>query len=514
MANRGAAMSAIPPPPPLPSSTVPAGPLPRAQVIAEPTSDAARLAVGSSVKGQVLPGAPKGVVHIQTDAGVLVGKSTLPLSEGTDLTLLLQARTPRLHLLITTMNGQSPHAPPPPAAARAAQSEAVTITLRSPDMQAPAQSATARTPPSLAPGATTNATLLHPAQPAPGTVTPPAGAGGGTTSAPPAALPAGSRVAVRVIAVHPPAAGPNGAAAAPSASGSPAITPGQMLVGNVMTSAPGTPLVLGTSLGTLGLDAISTLPRGTAVTLEIIGPPVLPSSASGAAGTPSIAPLNPAVAPWPALEAAIEALQGIDPGAARHVMDTVVPRLNTGLTSQALFFLRALGRGNIHDWLGEASTLALRSANPALLSQLGEEFRQMGHSTGETESNDWRVVHLPLLSGAEIEPIRMFLRRHGGGRKPSGNAEPNTRFVVEVTLSHLGRIQFDGLVREDGKRLDLIVRSDPPLPPALHGNIRTLFTRSSEIAGLRGEVGFQAAPAEFVDVKAEPSANPHNGMIV
>ncbi len=211
---------------------------------------------------------------------------------------------------------------------------------------------------------------------------------------------------------------------------------------------------------------------------------------------------------------AIETLQGIDPAAARHVMQTVAPRLNAGLTTQALFFLRALGRGNVSDWLGKVPTEALGSANPALLSQLGDEFRKMGPTTGETEADDWRVVHLPLSSGAEIEPVRLLMRRHGGGQQETDKADPSTRFVVEVTLSQMGRIQFDGLVRDDGKRLDLIVRSDPPLPSSVHGNIRTLFNRSSEIAGLKGDVGFQAGPPEFIDVKAEPSAAPHTGMIV
>lgn len=486
-------MSAIPPPPPQPASTVPGPSSPRAQVIAEPSTDAARLPVGSTLKGHVLPDAPKGLVHIQTDAGMLAGKSTLPLPEGTDVTLLLQARTPRLHLQITTMNGQSLQSSPP-SAARASQSEAVTITLRAPVSQAPPQPAAARTPPPLAPGVTTNATVVQPA------------------TGPSTALLAGSQMAVRVIAVHSPAAGSSSAVAAPSAF--PALTPGEILGGSVMPSAPGAPLLLGTPLGTLGLDAISALPRGSAVTLEIVGPPALAPAASGIGASPSIPPVNPAVAQWPALEAALETLQGIDPAAARHVMDTVLPRLNSGLTTQALFFLRALGRGNVHEWLGDTSTDALRGANPALLSQLGEEFRQMGRTTGETANDDWRVVHIPLLSGTEIEPVRLLVRRHGGGRSGDAKADPNTRFVVEVTLSHLGRIQFDGLVREDGKRLDLIVRSAPPLPPTLHENIRILFTRSSEIAGLSGGVGFQATPPEFVDVKAEPSATSHNEMVV
>ncbi len=493
-------MTVVLPPPPPPPSAAPAASFPRVQMAAEPHSEAARLPVGSSLKGQILPGALKGLVHIQTDAGMLAGKSTLPLPEGADVTLLLQARTPRLQFQIITMNGQPAQAPPMPSSrVRAAPNEDVTISPR-----APAQSTATRTPPPLARGASTTATLLQPAQWAP------------AETGPSTALPPGSQLAVRVTAVHSPAAGSSGVVLPPSGSpaGSPALTAGQILSGAVMTATPGAPPLLGTPLGALGLDAISALPRGSIVTLEMIEPLALPPPASGTAGTPALPHPNAAFAEWPALEAALDALQGLNPAAARHVTDTVLPRLDAGLTAQTLFFLRALGRGNVDEWLGGVSARALKIANPALHSQLRDEFRQMGRTSGEAESNDWRTLHLPLALGSQIEPVRLLMRRNGGGRNGGAKADPSTRFVVEVTLSRLGRIQFDGLVREDGKRLDLIVRSDPPLPRTVHGNIRALFSHSNEIAGLKGDVGFQASPPEFVDITAEHSAIPHTGMIV
>ncbi len=494
-------MKAIPPPPPTSSSTTASAlSSPRVQLIGEPPLDTARLPVGASLKGHVLSDAPRGLVHIQSDAGMLVGKSTLPLAKGTDVTLLLQARTPRLHFQITATNGQASHAPhvPPASSGRPPPVAAVSVTPRVPDAPAAVPPGTARTLP-LIPGATVNATLIKP--------------GAGVSAAPAAGSQvAGLRIAVRVISVQTPPAGGHGATAAPAGSvaGPPALTPGQTLGGHVMTPAAGGTPLLATPIGALGLDGLSVLPRGTAVSLRILTPPSLPSggtpSVSPAAATPAIAPPSPAGAGWPALDAALETVHGINPAAIRHVMDSVLPGFDAGLTSRTLFFLRALGRGNVRDWLGETATEVLKGANPGLLSQLGEEFRQMARSTAETERDDWRVVHLPLSSGAEIEPVRLLMRRHGRERNASGQDDPDTRFVIDVTLSRLGRIQFDGLVRDDGKRLDLMVRSDPPLPPALHDKIRALFTRSGETAGLRGEVGFQATPPEFVDVVTMPPA--------
>ncbi len=506
-------MSGVQPAPPPPASTSPAAMSPRVQVVAEPHADTARLPVGTRLAGHVVPGAPRGLVHIQTDAGMLVGRSTLPLAEGTDVGLLLRARTPQLHLQIISTNGQAPGSPQAASAApRAVPGEAVAVGPRPPatrpDTPAPAPPTAARTPPPLAPGASIDATLLQAAKWLP------------SATGPSTALPAGSALTVRVVAVHSPAAGAGGAAAPPSmaapgsVTGSASVAAGQILRGTVTTPAPGARPMLATPFGPLGLNAVSALPPGSGVTLEIVGAPVPSPTVSGNAGTPANAHPNPALAEWPALEAAVRTLSEANPAAARHVMNTVLPRIDSGLTSQTLFLLQALGKGSVEDWLGEAPVRALKAAHPALLSQLGEEFRHMGRAGGETETGEWRVLHVGLSAGTQIEPVRLLLRRHGGGRAGGAKDGEDTRFVVDITLSRLGRIQFDGLVREDGKRLDLIVRSDPPLPPALRGNIRTLFAHSGEIAGLKGDVGFQASPPEFVEVMAEYPANPQTGMIV
>lgn len=505
-------MKAVPPPPAAPVSSGTALPSPRAQIVAEPSPAVARLALGSSVQGHVLPDAPRGMVHIQTDAGMLVGKSTLPLPAGSDVTLLLQARTPRPHFQITAMNAPPTHSPPTHSAPthsappQTAPGEAVTVTLRSPGGPAATAPGLGSAPPPPATGSPADAVVVRPAA-------------GVATS-----LPAGTRIAVRVLDVHPPMAGSGGGAApAPAVGGSPAPAPGQILTGTVMASTSGGPPLLATPIGALALDAIAGLPRGGALSLQIVGSPVVPSptlaTAPGAppavTGTPSLAAPNPTAAGWPALEAAMQAVQESNPAAAQHVVDTVLPGVNAGLTSRTLLFLRALGRGTVQEWLGESAAEALKHANPALLRQLGDEFRHMGRGGPEVApDDDWRVVHLPLVSGAAIEPVRLLTRRRGGERDEPGGTDTNTRFVIEVTLSQLGRIQFDGLVREDGKRLDLMVRSEPPLPTPVHRDIRALFTRSSEIAGLTGEVGFQAAPAAFIDVKAEPSVPPPNAMMV
>jgi hypothetical protein len=77
----------------------------------------------------------------------------------------------------------------------------------------------------------------------------------------------------------------------------------------------------------------------------------------------------------------------------------------------------------------------------------------------------------------------------------------------------MGRIQLDGLVRDEGKKLDLIVRTEMPLTDEIRYDIQEIFQNSSEAFGLSGGVGFQAAPPNFIDVD-DPISNEEMGLVV
>jgi hypothetical protein len=90
--------------------------------------------------------------------------------------------------------------------------------------------------------------------------------------------------------------------------------------------------------------------------------------------------------------------------------------------------------------------------------------------------------------------------------------------VVELNMSHFGQMQLDGLYRRESgsKQFDLFVRTKEPLTDDVKQDIRSIFTASTEAAGLKGAVQFQVArefPISPID--EEPSA-PHgsSGSIV
>jgi hypothetical protein len=48
--------------------------------------------------------------------------------------------------------------------------------------------------------------------------------------------------------------------------------------------------------------------------------------------------------------------------------------------------------------------------------------------------------------------------------------------------------------------MDMVVRSDSHLPSGMRNDIRHLYEQSGDITGYRGGVGFQAQPANFIEV--------------
>ncbi|MBX9726673.1 MAG: hypothetical protein K2X09_05350, partial [Rickettsiales bacterium] len=90
------------------------------------------------------------------------------------------------------------------------------------------------------------------------------------------------------------------------------------------------------------------------------------------------------------------------------------------------------------------------------------------------------------------------------GEKSTSDKGRGQRFILEVEMSQLGPLQFDGFVRtlDKTKSFDLMVRSNAALPADVDAGIRNIFTSSMEITGLRGQVIFQHGPQHFIRPEA------------
>ena len=64
-----------------------------------------------------------------------------------------------------------------------------------------------------------------------------------------------------------------------------------------------------------------------------------------------------------------------------------------------------------------------------------------------------------------------------------------TRFVVDLSLSQLGDLQIDGVVRPE--TVDLLIRTQDTLPDAMRQEIRDIFTTTLARTGIEGQLAFR-----------------------
>lgn len=547
----------VPPTPPTPPT-----PPPVTATVASPPPSLTQLPVGTRLDATVvLADTGRGQVQIQTALGNLTLQTPLALPKDAQLVLQVLALVPQVQLAITSVDGKSPllalgrPATPAPVAGGGAATGApaggpagaatisltagatVSATLIRPGPAAVAASQTATAVASLtashAPTATPGAPVSPEAgaaaaavraRPGPAAVpgreaaappfTPSAlpgrgGSGPTPTVVPPAPegrtvpLPAGVQFAVRIVAIQPPVPG-----APPPAAGA-ALVLGQTLSGTVVGSGPAGQPVVQTPAGLIAFATRAPLPNGTGVTFQLTSAPTVPAAVAAPAAPEPLLRRD-----WPALSEALRALADADPVQRQHVLNTVLPRADSGLAAGILLFLAALKGGEVSSWLGEGPVRALQRAKPELADKLDGDFRQLARLAGDSGSGDWRVALVPINIQSEIQQIRLLLRRQSGEEEAKGQAGAGSRFVIDVTLSRLGRLQLDGLVRDKGKRMDLIVRTNEPLPHAMREDIRRLFAEANAATGIGGSVAFQAAPAGFVEIPAESVVQGHVGLVV
>jgi hypothetical protein len=279
---------------------------------------------------------------------------------------------------------------------------------------------------------------------------------------------------------------------APLPARPPALAPGATLTATVVSSTPGHTIVE-TDIGPAILNTAEALPKGLRLALELAGPPRPP-----APGDETLSPLL--ARGWPALAEAIAYLKHDSPELHRVLIGAQLARPDSTLAGGIILFLSALKAVDLTAWLGEGTVGALHRGRPEVLKRLQDDFRVLARVADDPGSGDWKVAAVPFNAQTAIEQLRILTRRES--RAETDQPADSTRFVVDVTLSRLGRVQIDGLVRSKAKRLDLVVRTVEPLPSAMREDIRRLFAQATGATGIGGLVGFEARANGFVEVSA------------
>lgn len=206
--------------------------------------------------------------------------------------------------------------------------------------------------------------------------------------------------------------------------------------------------------------------------------------------------------PWPLMEEIFQALSQIAPPAAQ-AMSNVLPNLNNiaQFGPAALFFVAAVRSGDLTGWLGDKAIDALRrDGRGGLVNRLAQEGTQISRLAAEPVSQDWRAVPLPMFWQNEIHKMALYYRQDSQDQDTDGRKGKQTRFIFDLSLSHMGKVQVDGLFRP--ARLDVVVRSESALSQVMQMDMRRSYANALKQTELTGELSFQSRPDQWVTITA------------
>ncbi|MCW8914550.1 MAG: hypothetical protein OQK24_01705 [Magnetovibrio sp.] len=547
-------MSTIqPPPPPSPPAAQPTPPATATAVKAPPGIQ--NMTPGQTIQATQQPDVtsqlPPKHVQVQTPVGQMTLQTAVQIPKGATLAMVLNQLTPQPQFLITEINGkpvqhsaqptltsltpqaitQSAKTAPAPVLAQGAKLTATLVRPAFPpvpptvQMQAQPNLANANQTPQTLPQSTIAQTsgqaATTPATTTPTSVqptsTPQAGvqsstpASSGTQSNHPAQqvqLPSGTRFQISIIRVDAPSVAAN--TPAPSAGGG--LVQGATVNGLVTGTTPQGQPIVQTPHATFALETSSKLAEGTRVTVKLETPPTQPSArATQSMNEAGLKETLVQSKSWGQLDEALKSLAHADPARFQQVQQNILPQPGPKLTNQLLFFMSALKGGDFKAWIGNSAARVFERERPGMLNRLGNDFQMMARLADEPQQNDWRLALIPLMSDGALEQIRMYYRNRGGHKHNEGDGD-GTRFVLDVELSNIGHLQIDGLMKTDKQKLDLILRTDHPLPAEWRTEMGEIFTLAQEYTGIGGTLAFQAAPGNFVEFSSAEDMSPTPGL--
>ena len=148
--------------------------------------------------------------------------------------------------------------------------------------------------------------------------------------------------------------------------------------------------------------------------------------------------------------------------------------------------------------MGDKGLEAIRTGRKSdLLSRLSADFSQSVRRLAADDARpagEWKSLNLPMLYGGDLSRVNLHYRSFerdadapGQGKKQAG-----MRFIMDIALSRMGPMQIDGF--SIGRKLDVTLRSEQALSPAMREAMRTRYHDAVSNIGFSGELNFNASP--------------------
>lgn len=205
---------------------------------------------------------------------------------------------------------------------------------------------------------------------------------------------------------------------------------------------------------------------------------------------------------WPALDEIHINLSNTAPEAAK-ALNTILPSAQNPaqLGNATLFFIAALRSGDFHSWLGDRATDTLkRIGKPFLLDRLGQDMDSIRNAENASSAS-WKSLSLPLTYQNEIHRIMLHYKKEQQDKEDHNkNNQGQTRFVMDLRLSNMGKLQLDALFQPRQKRMDLILRAEQIFSRAMQMEMRSIYASALEETAYTGELTFQGDTAKWVSI--------------
>ena len=237
-------------------------------------------------------------------------------------------------------------------------------------------------------------------------------------------------------------------------------------------------------------------PQATATAQPIVTPTIAPSLPLPVYLTPG---------PWPAFDEALQTLaRAALPTAQAMVNVTPSPANPAQLGPALLFFIAAVRGGDLSQWLGQKANEILRTQKGgSALNRLMGESTTLARVAAEPIGQDWRAVNVPLYWDNDMHKIALYYKHEHDGADDEQGKLKSTRFVFDLSLDVMGKVQLDGLFRPaTGQlgRLDLVVRTEDSFSQNTQAEMRRIYAKALKETQVTGELSFQNQADQWVTI--------------
>lgn len=261
---------------------------------------------------------------------------------------------------------------------------------------------------------------------------------------------------------------------------------------------------------------VSGIPVGTQIELTTTLTPAVENALSTSLTAP-LPSLNPAsfFTPeiWPIMQEIQATLIQANPQVAQAFSNIIAnAAAPVQLNATALFFIAALRSGDLQSWVGDKAIETLKRAGKSdLLNRLGNEMSSLARLSSEPAPQEWRTLSLPMAWQNDIHKLVMHYRRENenGADNEQNGTGTKTRFIMDLNLSQMGKVQLDGLFignPEGIGRLDLILRTEQGFSQAMKQDMRVAYKNALEDTNFTGELSFQGQIDGWVNISPDVEA--------